>query len=445
MKQGFETADGKRVDVETAFKTPGHPFRIAIVCAMWLTGFDVECLSTLYIDKPMKAHTLMQAIARANRRYPGKDFGLIVDYNGMLKSLREALAQYALGDGGGNSEDIVAPIEERVIALRAAIEETEAHLRSLGFDPGLLLGAKGWTRIQALADAVNAVYTSDEAKRRFEIMARQVFIRFKGLLMEPSALIYAERHDNIEAIYKKLIERRDTADVTELLKQLHRIVNEAIRAQTPKVTEATDPRFYDLSKINLEKLRDEFAKKVKRKAAVLQDIREIVEQKLAAMLKWNPSKMDYYKRYQEIIADYNREKDRVTIEETFARLADLAASLDEEQRKAVEEGLSEQEYALFSLLLREGISKADRERVKQVSQELLRELQKLLAPLEQWTQKEQTQAEVEVFILDNLYELLPSPPFTELDKQTAAREVYRFVWDASAATGLTNTQGTVLN
>ena len=88
MKQGFEPADGKRVDVETAFKDPEHPFRVAIVCAMWLTGFDVECLSTLYIDKPMKAHTLMQAIARANRVYPGKDFGLIVDYNGMLASLR---------------------------------------------------------------------------------------------------------------------------------------------------------------------------------------------------------------------------------------------------------------------------------------------------------------------------------------------------------------------
>ena len=86
MKQGFETADGERVDVETAFKDPKHPFRVAIVCAMWLTGFDVECLSTLYIDKPMKAHTLMQAIARANRVYPGKDFGLIVDYNGMLKA-----------------------------------------------------------------------------------------------------------------------------------------------------------------------------------------------------------------------------------------------------------------------------------------------------------------------------------------------------------------------
>ncbi len=140
---GFRDGDGKRVDVETAFKNPKHPFRVAIVCAMWLTGFDVECLSTLYIDKPMKAHTLMQAIARANRVYPGKDFGLIVDYNGMLASLRAALAQYALGDEGAGGEEIVAPIEERVQALIEAIEATEAHLRGLGFDPASLIGRQG--------------------------------------------------------------------------------------------------------------------------------------------------------------------------------------------------------------------------------------------------------------------------------------------------------------
>ena len=219
MKQGFETADGERVDVETAFKSPEHPFRVAIVCAMWLTGFDVECLSTLYIDKPMKAHSLMQAIARANRVWPGKDFGLIVDYNGMLKSLREALAQYALGDDGAGGEEIVAPIEERVQALIEAIEATEAHLSGLGFDPATLIGSTGFTRIQGLRDAVDAVHTSDEARRRFEVLARQVFVRFKALLMEPSAFAYAERHDNIEAICKKLSERRDTADVTELLKE----------------------------------------------------------------------------------------------------------------------------------------------------------------------------------------------------------------------------------
>jgi len=326
MKQGFEVGD-KRVDVESAFKNPDHPFRVAIVCAMWLTGFDVECLSTLYIDKPMKAHTLMQAIARANRVYPGKDFGLIVDCNGMLKSLRAALAQYALGEDSGGGEEIVAPIEERVRALLEAIEETEKHLRGRGFDATRLKGANGFARIQGLADAVDAVYASDESKRRFEIMARQVFIRFKALIMEPSVFTYADRHDNIEAIYKKLEERRDTSDVTDLLKELHRIINEAIRAAESGNDQA-DVKFYDLSQIDLERLRDEFAKKVRRKAAAFQDIRQLVEDKLAQMVAQNPLRMDYYKKYAGIVADYNREKDRVSIEDTFAKLVDLASSLN---------------------------------------------------------------------------------------------------------------------
>lgn len=427
MKQGFDTGDGKRVDVETAFKTPEHPFRVAILCAMWLTGFDVEPLSTLYIDKPMKAHTLMQAIARANRVYPGKDFGLIVDYNGMLASLRAALAQYALGDDGKGGEEIVAPIEERVQALLEAIEATEAHLKGLGFDPASLVGAKRFARIKALADAVDAVYSSDEAKRRFEILARQVFIRFKALLMEPTVFAYAERHDNIEAIYKKLTERRDTADVTELLKELHRIVNEAIRTQAAGEDQAEGLTF-DLSKIDLERLREEFAKKVTRKATTIQDIRDIVEKKLAEMLARNPTRMDYQRKYEEIVTEYNREKDRTTIEETFRRLIELVKSLDEEEKRATREGLREDELALFDLLQKEGLDKASRERVKQASRELLASIKARLAELDRFWEKEQTKADVEVFILDNVHARLPTPPFTPEEKKRVAANVYAHVW-----------------
>ncbi|HJU19292.1 MAG TPA: type I restriction endonuclease subunit R [Stellaceae bacterium] len=432
MKQGFETADGKRVEVDRAFKDPRHPFRVAIVCAMWLTGFDVECLSTLYIDKPMKAHTLMQAIARANRRFPGKDFGLIVDYNGMLKSLREALAQYALGDDGTGGEEIIAPIEERVQALFEAIEATEAHLRSLGFDPAMLIGAKGFARIKGLADAVEAIYSSDEAKRRFEILALQVFARFKALLMEPSAFAYAERHDNIEAIYKKLTERRDTADVTELLKELHRIVNEAIRTQAVGDDQAEGLTF-DLSRIDLERLRDEFAKNVRHKATVIQDIRDIIEQKLAEMLARNPARMDYQRRYEEIIADYNREKDRTTIEETFRRLVELMNSLDEEQKRAAREGLSEAELALFDLLQKDGLDKTTREQVKLTSKALLTAIQNQLKELDRFWEKEQTKAEVEYTILNELYTNLPTPPFTADEKESLAREVYGHIWQQAVS------------
>ena len=433
MKRGFDMPDGRRMDVEDAFKDPTHPFRVAIVCAMWLTGFDVECLSTLYIDKPMKAHTLMQAITRANRRYADKTCGVIVDYNGMLRSLREALAQYALGDeadDGGDGEEIVAPIEELVKALVEAIEAAEQHLKNLGFDVSRLQAAKGFERIEALRDATNAVYTSDEAKRRFEILARLVFARFKALLMEPSAFVYAERHDNIEAIYKKLQERRDTSDVTELLKELHKIVNEAIRTQGTGEDHA-EGLMVDLSQLDFQKLRDEFAK-VRRKQALLQDIREMVEQKLQQMLRYNPQGMDYYKKYQEIIADYNREKDRTTVEEAFTRLFDLANSLDAEQQRAAQEGLSQDELALFDLLSQSQVSKADRERLKQASRGLLASLQELLRPMENWTQKEQTQAEVKVFILDHLFETLPNPPYSADDTQAAADRIYEYVWQRSA-------------
>ena len=255
-------------------------------------------------------------------------------------------------------------------ALIEAIEATEAHLRGLGFDPATLLGARGFARIKGLADAVEAVYSSDETKRRFEIMAREVFSRFKALLVEPSAWAFAERHDNIEAIYKKLTERRDTADVTALLKELHRIVNEAIRTQAPGEDQAEGLTF-DLSKIDLDALRDEFTKKVPRKATALQDIRDIVEQKLADMLARNPMRMDYQVKYENIIADYNSEKDRTTIEETFRRLVELVQSLDEEQARAARENLTDDELAMFDLLKREDLTKADRERVKQASRDML--------------------------------------------------------------------------
>jgi len=169
----------------------------------------------------------------------------------------------------------------------------------------------------------------------------------------------------------------------------------------------------DLSQIDFVRLRDEFANKVRRKHAALQDIRDVFEKKLANMLARNPMTMDFYKKYQEIIADYNREKDQATVEATFAQLVALAASLDAAQRRAAEEGLSEDELALFDLLFRESISKADRERLKQASKRLLASLRALLEPMPSWTQNSATQAQVRIFILDTLYESLPRPPFTD--------------------------------
>lgn len=189
----------------------------------------------------------------------------------------------------------------------------------------------------------------------------------------------------------------------------------------------------DLSLIDFTKLREEFVNKVHRKHETLQDIRDVVEKKLAQMLAHNPTRMNYYKKYQEIIADYNREKDRVTVEETFARLVELAKSLDAEQKRAAEEGLSDNELALFDLLFKDNISRADRERLKQASKELLESLRELIRSMPDWTRNTATQAEVKVFILNSLWDSLPKPPFTDEEAETAAGRVYDYVWERSAS------------
>ncbi len=161
IKDGFETEDGKRLDVESAFKKEEHPFRVAIVCAMWLTGFDVPNLSTLYLDKPLKAHTLMQAIARANRVHEGKNNGLIVDYCGILKNLRRALATFAgyTGDEDGPPPEIdpVRPDEELLADLEEAIAGVRDFLDSRGFTLSDVLTKTGFDRNKAIIDAKEIV------------------------------------------------------------------------------------------------------------------------------------------------------------------------------------------------------------------------------------------------------------------------------------------------
>ena len=123
----------------------------------------------------------------------------------------------------------------------------------------------------------------------------------------------------------------------------------------------------------------------------------------------------------------------MTIEATFAQLLELAASPDTEQRRAVDEGLSDAELALFDLLFKDTISKTDRERLKQASKGLLAWLRELLRPMHSWTQNTTTQAEVKVFILDNLWSALPRPPFTDEETEAVANRVYDFVWQQSAS------------
>jgi type I restriction enzyme, R subunit len=150
--------------LELEFKKPEHPFRVVIVCAMWLTGYDVKCLATLYLDKPMKGHTLMQAIARVNRVSSGKQNGLIIDYNGMLKSLRKALATFAQSDGKTAGQDILRDDGEAVAEYGQSIAAAQEFLGSCGYNLGELIAAHGFEKQAMIMRGVETVCATDERR-----------------------------------------------------------------------------------------------------------------------------------------------------------------------------------------------------------------------------------------------------------------------------------------
>jgi type I restriction enzyme, R subunit len=409
IKSGFETADGKRIDIETAFKKEDHPFRVAIVCAMWLTGFDVPSLATLYLDKPLKAHTLMQAIARANRVYESKNNGLIVDYCGILKNLRKALATFAGHQGPGNVDDPevppdldpVKPEEELLAELEEAIEVVRAYLEASKFRLEDIIETTGFARNKTIIDAKEAVNQNDETRKRFEIITREVFKKFKACLTIKGVNDFRHLYDAINVIYKSLQEDVDKADISEIIRALHRVIDESI--ETTDVSGDDEERIYDISKIDFDRLRKEFEKSPAKNTAV-HNLKDMIEQRLQKMLAQNPTRTDYQKHYEEIVSEYNREKDRATIERTFEQLLVLADSLSQEEQRAVKEGLDEESLALFDLLIKPDLTKQDITRIKKVAIGLYKTLKAEIDRVQHFAAKQATRDEIKVAIRNYLWD-----------------------------------------
>jgi type I restriction enzyme R subunit len=429
LKEGFLDADGKRIEVEDAFKKESHPFRIAIVCAMWLTGFDVPSLGTLYLDKPLKAHTLMQAIARANRVNDGKNNGLIVDYCGILKSLRQALATFAGSTGGdaGGEVDPVKPEEDLLKDLAESIVIVREYLKEKGADLRAVVSGEGFNRIAAIDRAKEAVNENDETRKRFEVMARAVFGKFKACLTMKEVNQYRAEAGAINVIYKSLQEDRDAADISHIIRELHGVIEPAITIRN----ESVDGRLYDISKIDFDRLRREFAKYPKKQSEV-QNLKDAIEKRLAILLAQNPLRTNFQERYEAIVSAYNNEKDRVTIEATFEALLRLVAGLDEESTRAMREGLDEVSLALFDLLKKDDLKRSEIERIKKVAVGLLAVLNEKKREIDSWRAKEQTRDEMRQVILDYLYSDTTGLPESYGDAEITAKTdaVYQFAYRA---------------
>jgi type I restriction enzyme R subunit len=435
IKNGFALPDGKRIDLESAFKKEEHPFRIAIVCAMWMTGFDVPSLANLYLDKPLKAHTLMQAIARANRVNEGKNNGLIVDYCGILKSLRKALATFAGradaghgGEKGDGEQDPVKPETELLGELKEAISFVREFLKGQGASLDDIIEKTSFARNAAIIAAKEAANENDETRKRFEVMCREVFKKFKACINVKGVNAHRNEYDAINIVYKSLQKDRDNSDITDIIRQLHQVVDEAIDTRDNQVAEKSKP--YDISQIDFNRLRKEFERS-KAKRTTVQNLRQAIEVRLQRLLEKNPLRSDFQKHFEEIVNEYNQEKDRVTIEKTFEALMKFVKDLSEEESRAMREGLDEESLAIFDLIKKAELSGNEITRIKKVSVELLTTLKKRKLRVDHWRDKESTRDAVRVEIQNFLYSDatgLPLDTYTEDEVNAKTEEVFRHVY-----------------
>jgi type I restriction enzyme R subunit len=425
----------QRLSLDDAFKAEEHPFRVAIVCAMWLTGFDVPSLSTLYLDKPLKAHTLMQAIARANRVSEGKNNGMIVDYCGILKNLRKALATFAgTGDdgrGGNEGEtDPAKPDEELLDDLREAIAFVRTFLEERRASLDGIIGQAGFARNAAILAAKEAANENDETRKRFEVMCRAVFSKFKACITIEGINDCRADFDAINIVYKSLQQDREQADITDIIRQLHNIVDEAIETQTGlAVGEELAP--YDISKIDFDRLRREFERSPAKRTTV-QNLKNAIEQRLQRLLQQNPLRTDFQRHYEEIVAEYNREKDRVTIEKTFEALLLIMDEMDDEESRAVREGLDEESLAVFDLLRKPDLTTGDIKRIKAVAVDLLETLKAEKLRINHWRDKESTRDAVRLTIQNYLWSEQTGLPetYSEEDVRDKTEAVFVHVFRA---------------
>ena len=413
-------------ELDKEFKDSANPLRVVFVCAMWLTGFDVKCLSCLYLDKPLKAHTLMQTIARANRVAEGKSNGLIIDYIGIVKALRKALADYTANVNGNSGTDPTVDKEKLIARILETIGAAEQFLNGHGFDLGQLISAAGFEKLALLQTAANAVSDTIEEKKTFQTYASELLRLMKYTDREDIAPDVRKRYEAIEAIYGELKKKRRSASNVDLMVEINNILNDYVRVE--QAAEGIVPsRQFDISKIDFDLLRREFAK-AKKKNLVMKDLDELIRVRLDSMLFNNPDRIQYDERYQAIIEDYNSQQDRATIEKTFDELMQLVKDMDQEEQRYVREGFSsDEELSLYDLLFSENLSKQDIQKLKGVAVDLLQKVKAKIAELDHWTDKQETKAAVDNLIRDTLWSELPSC-YDEPSISRYRQKIYEYVY-----------------
>lgn len=354
-------------DIEDNFKDPDHPLSLVFLCAMWLTGFDVPSVSTIYLDKPMKGHTLMQAIARVNRVYPGKTSGLIVDYLNLFKSMKSALGDYANPD---NTDEMpVKDITVMLALLDQTVVEAVNFCKDLDIDLDKIIEKKdGLEKLGLFEDALNILLDKDESKAEYKIyanLARNIYDASKPEVFELgwsnpyiSSVLYLD--DMIKAAVRDVY-------IENAKIQLSRTLDLSVAARP--VHEEDGSKDYGLKVMRTLNLADIDTGDIKRKIQAspyknieIQELRRFIEEKLEQLMEENKTRISFAERYQRIIDKYNAGNS--TNENFFEELVDFVDDLKAEKERHIREGLTEEELELFDLLKKDKLTAKEEEAVK---------------------------------------------------------------------------------
>lgn len=409
-------------DLDSRFKDPDDPFRLVFVCAMWLTGFDAPSTSTIYLDKPMRGHTLMQTIARANRVFPDKDNGLIVDYIGVFRNLEKALAIYGV-DRSGQIDTPIEPTDDLRADLAAVLQEAEEYLADNDIEMADLEAATGFEFVNLLDSTVEALLIDEPTRKGWMQLANRVRKAYKSLMPDPAAIRATKRVSIVRNVANKMASLGEQADISGVMDGVSELLDRSVGTREYIIRAAGEEQaLLDLNQIDWESLATTFAtnKRTVAKAAERQLEREIED-----AVRKNPTVIDLANRLRQLIADYNA--GTLNAEEYLRRLAQLHESLDDHQRRVVEDGMTEAELAIFDLLTKPAPEMTDSElrKVRTAAKHLLAHIENTLVL--DWKKKEESRASVRKTISNVLDAELPEaygPEIFEEKSQAVYEHIY---------------------
>ncbi|MEI7579497.1 MAG: type I restriction endonuclease subunit R [bacterium] len=413
----------KNENLEEEFKKAESNLRIVFVCAMWMTGFDVPNLSTLYLDKPLKNHTLMQTIARANRVFPDKKNGLIVDYIGVFKNIEKALAIYA-STKTDDGNVIIRDKAELLVELQELLKVTKRTFAEKNIDIQNILDADGEQKLILLDKFSNFVLSDEEYKKKVFNISAALHSGYKSVLPDPNAEEYYHYVTAVKVLSSRI---RDiglkSIDVSQVKRDLEELLDRSI--QTGEYVIPQHKKLKDLSMLNANALK-EFFEGLENKNIQTEAMKEELKDQIEDMVKRNKKRVQFMDRLNSLLEEYN--SGAHDIDKLFEDLVQLANDLTLEEKRSIRENLTDDELAIFDLLLKEELNESEVNEVKKTARTLLETLQKEKLVLD-WREKAPTRAGVKNTILDIIYKFLPEPTYTENDCEQKGLSVYNFVFE----------------